>query len=194
MNTDKLSTLTARSKDKTLPRDVRRQAAIDLEWEKFRLDKRPVMTLKKSKSYELISSLSTTLCMGWISIAEYLGIKGSRINTFIFPFVLLFMVISLVLTTSKAGKFKTEPADDLARTDLLKASNIAFLTLFSIALLLLFTMTLLSGFDENKGITISWYNLIFVLCFVQGLHSFLKNLFFLYLEKDISDSESEEEE
>ena len=194
MNTDKLGKLTARSKDKALPRDIRRQAAIELEWEKFRLDKRPVMTLKKSKSYELLSSLSTTLCMGWISIAEYLGIKGSRINTFIFPFVLIFMVIALALTTNKASKFKTEPADDLARYNILKASNTAFLTLFSIALLLLFTMCVLCGFDESKGISISWYNLIFVLCFVQGLHSFLKNLFFLIIERDISAPEDEEEE
>lgn len=194
MNTDKLSKLTARSKDKSLPRDVRRQAAIDLEWEKFRLDKRPVMTFKQSRSYELLSALSTALCMGWISAAEYFQFKGSRLNTFIFPFLLLFMVIALVLTTNRSSKFKTEPADDLARYNILKASNTAFLTLFSIALLLLFTMCLLCGFDESKGISISWYNLIFVLCFVQGLHSFLKNLFFLIIERDISAPEDEEEE
>ncbi len=152
---EKLITLISRSKDKTLPRDVRRQAAIDLEWEKFRIDKRPVMTFKKSRFYELLSSLSTALCMGWISVAEYFGIKGSRINTFIFPFVLLSMVAALALNTSKSSKYKTEPADDLARYDILKASNIAFLTLFSVGLLIIFIMCLLSGFDENKGFSVS---------------------------------------
>lgn len=190
---EKLITLISRSKDKTLPRDVRRQAAIDLEWEKFRIDKRPVMTFKKSRFYELLSSLSTALCMGWISVAEYFGIKGSRINTFIFPFVLLSMVAALALNTSKSSKYKTEPADDLARYDILKASNIAFLTLFSVGLLIIFIMCLLSGFDENKGFSVSWYNLIFILCFVQSLHSLLKNIFFLIIEKDSTGCESEEE-
>ena len=190
---EKLIRLISRSKDKTLPRDVRRQAALDLEWEKFRIDKRPVMTFKSSRKYEMLSNISSMICFGWISLDEFFSFKGSQINSVVFPIILLFMIISILIQTRKTSKCKTEPADDLARYDILKASNIAFLTLFSVGLLLIFIMCLLSGFDENKGFSVSWYNLIFILCFVQSLHSLLKNIFFLIIEKDSTGCESEEE-
>ena len=175
MENDKLNKLAARSKDKSLPREERQRAAAELEWEKFRLDKRPVMTFKKNKFYELLSSLSSALCFGFMSFSEITGIKSP-----LFPAIIIIMAAVLFVWVSKQGKYKTEPADELAKANMTKAGNLSFLILFMAAIFFVFIMGLVTNLEGT--FTISWYSLLFVLVAFSSLQAALQKIVFFKLD------------
>lgn len=180
MDDNKIRELFKRSKDKRLPREARQQAARELEWIKYRNDRRPSMTYKKFMFYEMLTSLGSTLCFGWMAAEEISGTKSSRFNIVFFPVIMAFLIVVLLIYVSKQGKYKTEPADELAKENLTKAGDLAFRIIFITVIVFVFIMGLVT--DLEGTFTISWYSLLFVLVAFTSLQSSLQKIIFFKLD------------
>ena len=180
MEDNKIRELFKRSKDKRLPREARQQAARELEWIKYRNDRRPSMTYKKFMFYEMLTSLGSTLCFGWMAAEEISGTKSSRFNIVFFPVIMAFLIVVLLIYVSKQSKYKIEPADDLAKDNMSKSGYYSFLFIFTAAILFVFVMGIVTDLDGT--FTISWNSLLYLLVAFSTLQTSCQKMIFFILD------------
>ena len=190
MDNNRINQLYQASKDKSLTREERRQAAYDYAWEKYRLDKRPPMTFRKSSFYNAILSLTIALMFGYMGLAEQFDFKSSGLNLMIFPFFLIAEIAALAFSISKTTKYKTEPADDLATSNMHRAGVISYAVIISVFAVCLFAVCILNDGDR---FSVSYSAVMFLFCGFINLQSCIQKLVFLYIERGDS-IEAEEEE
>lgn len=190
MDTNKINQLYRASKDKSLTREERRQASYDYAWEKYRLDKRPPMTFRKSSFYSAILSLTIALMLAYMGLAEQFDFKASSLNLTVFPFFLAAEIAALAFSIMKTSKYKTEPADELATSNMNRAGVISYAVIFAVIAVILLTVGII---NENDRFSASYSALLFIFCGTVNLQSCLQKFIFLYIERG-SDTFAEEDE
>lgn len=190
MDTNKINQLYRASKDKSLTREERRQASYDYAWEKYRADKRPPMTFRKSSFYSAILSLTIALMFGYMGLAEQFDFKLSSLNFMIFPFFIAAEIAALVFSLSKTSKYKTEPADDLATSNMNHAGVISYAVIISVTAV---AMLVLSIINDNERFSLSYSAMMFLFCGFVYLQSCLQKFIFLFIERDDTIGEEDDE-
>ena len=190
MDNNRINQLYKASRDKSLTREERKQAAYDYAWEKYRLDKRPPMTFKKSTLYNGILSLTIALMFGYMGLAEQFDFKSSRLNLMIFPFFVVAELAALAFSISKTTKYKTEPADDLATSNMNRAGVLSYAAIISVMAVTLLVVSILNDGDR---FSVSYSAMMFLFCGFINLQSCIQKLVFLYIEKgDTVEAEEDE--
>ena len=181
----KIEKLTARYKDKSLSRAERQEILSELNWEKYRADPRPSMTLKKFKLLDAVVYLCDMVIFGMMLFET----KHHGFNAFDFV-----MTAVVVVCIAAAGyylyihnKYKIEPADELSNRNMSRASGLAAYALIALLLAVSLVMFIV---NENGVITIPYGKLMNVLCTALFGYSFAANLIFIGLE---GKEETEEE-
>lgn len=190
MENTKIAQLTKASKDKSLSRAERKEAAKQLEWEKYRADKRPPMSFKKSTLYNGILSLTVALMFAYMGLAEQFDFKQSGINLTIFPFFLAAEIAALAFSVRQTTKYKAEPADDLATANMNYAGVISYAALIIIGAVGLLIM---NAVHNSERFSMSYSALLFLFASFSSLQSALQKFIFLYIERG-SDVDAEEDE
>ena len=182
---EKIKRLERMSKDKSLSRKQRNEALAELKYEKFRDDPRPSLSVRKQiiSGNWLYASCLAMFCNNFI-------LKYGKWYTFVISGALiLFGVITIILTILKMDKYKNEPDDELSTANKNKASRLAFIILIIAALA---GGMIWFGILRHDKLVISrsnWTELICCICFSFSL---LQGLLFLHLEGNEETSEEDE--
>ena len=190
MDTNKINQLYKASKDKSLTREERRQASYDYAWEKYRLDKRPPMTFRKSSFYNAVLSLTIALMFGYMGLAEQFDFKSSSLSLMIFPFFLVAEIAALVFSLRQQSKYKTEPADDLATSNMNRAGVLSYAAIISVMAV---TMLVVSILNDGDRFSVSYSAMMFLFCGFVNLQSCIQKFIFLFIERgDTVEAEEDE--
>lgn len=190
MENTKIAQLTKASKDKSLSRIERKEAARQLEWEKYRADKRPPISFKKSTLYNGILSLTVALMLAYMGLAEQFDFKASSLNLTVFPFFLAAEIAALAFSIMKTSKYKTEPADELATSNMNRAGVISYAVIFAVIAVILLTVGII---NENDRFSASYSALLFIFCGTVNLQSCMQKFIFLFIERgDTVEAEEDE--
>ncbi len=188
-NDKKLNELKARYKQKDLSRDERYAIAEEIRRKAYRIDTRPSMSLRKSS---LISAVVYfTIFMGTILIA----IEGNinKNDSKLWSAAVMIMAV-LEIAVMGYGVFmwfshKVEPGDELSRLNTIKADSIA---VWSIIILIFTAAYIYMTFTDHPLLTFDKSTIFFSLCSFVLLHSALRNLLFLWLDRNGVSADVEE--
>lgn len=191
---EKIEKLTNRLKDKNLTRAEKKELTEELNWEKFRADPRPTMSLKKFKFLDGLVYLGDALVFGFMGFMDNtnnsMNHKGFNASDVIMCIIIASLIALVFFYLHKHGKYKIEPMDELANRNMNKASHSAFLCLVGVGL----AFAVLKGFGNMDGVTTIKNNtLINLLASILFAYDFLANMIFVYLEgKDSDENEGDE--
>lgn len=186
---EKIVKLTLKSKDKNLSREERKEVLEKLNWEKFRADKRPIMPLRKFKILDAIVYFGDMFIFGYMGIAENLHHKGFSAADIFMVIMVVLLICMCVAYISAHQKYKIEPADELAKQDMNKASTYAFYILVAIGAAFAFIKSII---NMDGTTVIVNESMMYLLASILFLYDFLANMIFVYL--DCGKGEAEEEE
>jgi hypothetical protein len=190
MNTntnEKITRLAARSRDKSLTRSERQQAKEELKREKYRTDPRPTISLRKSKLIDGFVFLADAV------IFSYMGLIYKKLDAGFSAGDILMAIVSILVIASVFGiiflhsKYKIEPSDELAESNLLIATRFSYSVIFFV---LVIAGTILSLMDPTGIVTIENRKIFYILCLITYLHGCIKDFVFVLLE---GKEETEEE-
>ncbi|SDA27147.1 hypothetical protein SAMN02910447_02815 [Ruminococcus sp. YE71] len=188
---EKIKRLQLRAKDISLPRQERSEAQEELQWVRFRKDRRPVVSYRKYVFSEFLLNASTTMTFGFMFIRDMIGKKHSDWNLLGIMYVIL-VVLSLAAICYYShikAKFKTEPPDELSKLTMAKSANSAAAALFIFLILLIVAVFM---FSRVKTITLNGSNCLYLLVTLEFFHATLTKHF--YLACDREDEAAEEDE
>ena len=185
----KIRTPEQRTKDKTLSRRERTEAAQQLKRERYLADHRPSMSLKKQMKLDAMLNFVTSATFLTMFTSEVLGIHGR--NTVVDTLMVLFVlaaIVSVAVYFRFNAKYKRELPDELSQLNTLKATqyaNAIIVTLFAIVLLI-------SGAATRNSVTVGLSHAMYLLVGMVFLHEFLTKILFIVFEG--SDDEEEDDE
>lgn len=188
METTRLTELKKKYADKTLSRSERQRVLEEIAKEQYKLDPRKTINLHElSKMRLIIGLMSFILCSASLLLDRFNVPDNGPIVIIVVIFALicfaLFIRSAIPLITRKS-----EPSDELSQQNELTASNLAFRTIAAIMILAAFVYSLV-GSGSFKVFSADMYWLV---CIYVGLHIFIKEAFFLYLDKADADIDEEE--
>ena len=192
---EKIMKLQKRLKENNLTRAEKHELTEELNWEKYRADPRPSMSLRKFKFMDGLIYLGDAFVFGFMGIMDNTknGIdhKGFHAADIVMCVISALLIALVFVYLHKHSKYKIEPMDELANRNMNKAQHAAFLCLVGIV----FVFALIKGlFNATDVTTIKNNTIIDLLAATLFTYDFFANMIFVYLEgKDVSANEEEDE-
>ena len=191
---EKIERITKKLNSKNLSRAEKRELTEELNWEKYRADPRPSMTLKKFKLLDAVVYFGDMVIFGYMGIVDNMKVglthKGFNAGDIFMLVTIVLLIAMIVIYLMIHDKYKSEPMDELANRNMTKASHSAFLCLIGVGLVFAFV----KGIFYMDGVTtIKNNSMINLLCVILFFYDFLTNMIFVFLEsRDGANSEEDE--
>lgn len=185
---EKIASLKAKYKDKTLTRSERQQVAEELVRETYKIDKRKPISQRAMAKRHMAAGLIAMLAGVGYFIYEGLGISGTSAETAVNALVFIAAFGLLCWLIVPIAAHKPEPDDEFSKQNKLKAGSIAGeLTGFTAVAACFIASSVLP-----EVVTVNRESFYFIMYIVIGLYCFTYYAAFLKLEGK-PDYESEDE-
>ena len=176
--TEKIRKLDRMSRDRTLSREERKEALKELKLEKYRIDPRPSISVRKQTVINNWLWLSSSVIFWYMLINDAFKLQTAWYTNVIMGTMVVFAAVNVVIAIYTMDKYKNELDDELSTANKIKTETWSWLIIF---LAIFIGGGLWLMVNDKKTITIQgdiWSELFCCMAFTKNLRSGVLFIFF----------------